>query len=159
MSGRASFFQAAQRIPVGKEYDISEANAVTYTPDQLEHSNHWLGGVEGVQVQLRPYRTFLLPSSSVTVTHHTKSALLQVLYRITRFFFLHFGIRICVLQSQCSCRHPDTHHTDSNGHRQRATKAQDTPLSPRVPTVDSWKKTKNKKKRRPAPPVPYCFLK
>ena len=110
MSGRASFFQAAQRIPVGKEYDISEANAVTYTPDQLEHSNHWLGGVEGVQVQLRPYRTFLLPSSSVTVTHHTKSALLQVLYRITRFFFsiLVFAFACCSCSAVADTQTPTT---------------------------------------------------
>lgn len=99
MPGRASFFQAAQRIPVGKEYDISEANAVTYTPDQLEDSNHWLGGVEGVQVQLRPYRTFLLPSSSVTVTHHTKSALLQVFVPhafFSPFWYSHLRVAVAV---------------------------------------------------------------
>jgi len=137
LEGFLSFFQAAQCIPVGKEYDIPEANVVTYTPDQLGHSNHSLGGgVEGVQ--LRPYRTLLSPSSSVTVTHHMKSALLQV----THAFFSNLVFAFAVLQLQRSCRHPDTHPrtaTDADRERlkRKTPEISPSPLSPRVPTLDS----------------------
>jgi len=124
MSGRFYFFQAAQCIPVGKEYDIPGANVVTHTPDQLGQSNHSPGGGGHRRrtATTLVYRTFLLPSSSVTVIHHMKSALLQVPHA----FFSILVFAFAVSQLQCSCRHPDTHHTDSNGRRQRATKAQNT---------------------------------